>query len=162
MNTLSVLIEFKLERQKANWEFEMEHDTEVYKEGLDFINEYNQCFCDRDIEALKEMYATNAFTVFWDNHSGCDSGNLTDHLSKVSEFFQHGKQTESGAIEPLLIEDSQTRSSDGTLIVTALLRYQSAPTPGVRSIFVLMKDDHRWKAMHIHHSFDPNEVKQPI
>lgn len=148
----------KAEGGKAVREIEVEDNSEVDQEGLDFIGEYNLCFYHRDIDALKQLYATSAFTVFWDNHSGCDSRNLEDHFSKVSEFFQKGKQTESGEIEPLLIEDAQIRSSNGFALVTAFLRYQSAPTPGVRSTFVLIRDEGRWKAIHIHHSFDPNEA----
>jgi len=132
-------------------------DSRVLKEGLDFIAQYNQCFYDRDIEALRQLYDADTFTVFWDNHPGCDSRTFEDHFAKLSNFFQNGKQTESGEIEPLLIEDAAVTGSDGFAVVTAILRYKSAPTPGVRSTFVLIKRDDRWKAMHIHHSFDPNE-----
>ena len=149
----------KVEGGKTVWEIEVEDSSEVRQEGLDFIGEYNQCFYRRDIEALKQLYAASAFTVFWDNHSGCDSRNLEEHFTKVSVFFQQGKQTESREIEPLLIENAQIRSCDGFALVTAVLRYQSAPTPSVRSTFVLVRDEGRWKAIHIHHSFDPNEVQ---
>ncbi|WP_420862802.1 YybH family protein [Algirhabdus cladophorae] len=128
------------------------------QEALDFINSYNACFYKRDLDALKALYSPQNFTKFWDNHPGCDSPDLEDHFGKVSTFFKTGKQSESGTIEPLIVEDLHALAVGNTLLVTAILRYQSAPVPGVRSTFALLKENGAWKAAHIHHSFDPNEA----
>ncbi|WP_165390228.1 nuclear transport factor 2 family protein [Thalassococcus sp. S3] len=135
----------------------MQTPSQLHQSGLEFLRAYNQCFYDKDLVALKGLYSSTSFTVFWDNHPNCDSNTLDDHFEKLSTFFSKGKLTESGSVEPLLIEELQTRASSGMLLVTAILRYQSAPIPGVRSSFVLVEEDGRWKALHIHHSFDPNE-----
>lgn len=127
-----------------------------HRDGLAFLSAYNRCFYNRDIDALRALYATNQFTLFWDNHPGCDSINLEDHFAKVSAFFAKGKKTESGTIEPLLVEDPKVHATQGTLLVTAILRYARAPRTGVRSTFVLVDEAGQWKAIHIHHSFDPN------
>ena len=121
--------------------------------GVQFIRDYNACFYDRDIDRLKALYSTQGFTVFWDNHIGCDSDRFDDHFDKLADFFANGKGTESGTIEELLIEDAQVHASATTLIVTAMLRYASARKPGVRSTFVLTREDGTWKAVHLHHSF---------
>jgi len=135
----------------------MRISEDASKDALDFIDSYNACFYKKDLEALKAMYSPKNFARFWDNHPACDSATLEDHFSKVSRFFKNGKETESGTIEPLSIEDLQTFATGGTLLVTAILRYQSAPRPGVRSTFALLREENRWKAVHVHHSFDPNE-----
>lgn len=131
---------------------------DLQAEGIAFIRAYNQCFYDRDVEALRRLYAARDFTQFWDNHAGCDSTRLQDHFERVATFFENGKTTESGTVEDLLIEDVQASATQDALVVTAVLRYGSAPRPGVRSTFVLFWETDGWKAVHIHHSFDPNEV----
>lgn len=131
--------------------------SQNHQHALDFIHKYNECFYQRDLVGLKEMYALESFQVFWDNHQGCDSTNLDDHFGKISDFFTNGKQTESGNIEELMVEHEQVCVFGDGLLVTALLRYTSAPKPGVRSTFCLVNEKGHWKAAHIHHSFDPNE-----
>ena len=135
----------------------MDVSNSAYQAGLQFIHDYNRCFYERDIDRLKGLYSAQGFTVFWDNHAGCDSDRLEDHFDKLADFFANEKDTESGTIEELLIEDVQVHASANTLIVSAMLRYASVPKPGVRSTFVLTQEDAIWKAVHIHHSFDPNE-----
>ena len=127
------------------------------RQALEFIHEYNDCFYRRDVSALKQLYCSEAFTVFWDNHRGSDSAQLDDHFVQVSDFFENGKQTETGSIEPLLVEQTRCTFVDAFAVVTAVLRYHSHPKPSVRSTFVLVHREGRWKACHIHHSFDPNE-----
>lgn len=132
-------------------------DADAKDCGMAFIHAYNQCFYDKDMEALTSLYSPTLFTGFWDNHANCDSDRLDNHLAKLSEFFSQGKTTESGGIEPLRIEELKVRGANGFLLLTAVLRYNSAPIPGVRSTFVLVEEHGSWKAIHIHHSFDPNE-----
>ncbi|MEM9715888.1 MAG: nuclear transport factor 2 family protein [Pseudomonadota bacterium] len=123
----------------------------------DFIQMYNQCFYDRDLDGLRSLYSSDEFSVFWDNHKDCDSTNLDDHFAKLATFFETGKETEAGEVEPLQIEDMNVCNGSDMAVVTAILRYQSTPRPGVRSTFVLINHDNSWRAVHIHHSFDPNE-----
>ncbi|MEM1301727.1 MAG: nuclear transport factor 2 family protein [Pseudomonadota bacterium] len=132
--------------------------SEAVEIGLAFIRAYNDCFYRRDLAGLRALYSDQAFTVFWDNHRECDSTTLDDHLGKVGAFFAHGKATESGAVEPLVIETPRAHLTDASLLITAVLRYHSAPRPGVRSTFCLVDEGGTWKAIHIHHSFDPNEA----
>lgn len=125
---------------------------------LNILVEYNQCFYDRDINALEAMYCDSTGFVFWDNHPGCDSRNLGDHLRKVGDFFAAGKSTESGDVEPLIIDAPCAQVFENTAIITAIFRYKSTPSPGVRSTFVVRSVGTRWKIAHVHHSFDPSEV----
>ncbi|WP_147124296.1 nuclear transport factor 2 family protein [Shimia ponticola] len=131
--------------------------SEALRIGLEFIQRYNDCFYRKDLAGLQELYAADAFVGFWDNHPDCDAIDLSDHLDAVGAFFAKGKTTESGGVEPLIIEDARARRTGDGLIVTAMLRYASAPRPGVRSTFVLVRKVDVWQAAHIHHSFDPNE-----
>ncbi|MGX9855365.1 nuclear transport factor 2 family protein [Limimaricola variabilis] len=136
----------------------MGSDRTAYETVQDFLNEYNKCFYSKDIGALRSMYSSEAFAVFWDNHAGCDSHTLDDHFEKISTFLQEGRSTEGGEVEELIVEDKRIRTSSNFSLVTAILRYRSAPMPGVRSTFVLVREKGRWKAIHIHHSFDPNDI----
>ena len=136
----------------------MNGNSVVEKELADFLTRNNQCFYDRDIDALKLLYAPSSSVGFWDNHANCDTYELKEHIKKLSDFFENGKQTETGTVEPLLVENLRASSEDGFAVLTAVLRYQSAPRPGVRSSFVLKKHDENWKIIHLHHSFDPNET----
>ncbi|GIT92135.1 hypothetical protein JANAI62_25930 [Jannaschia pagri] len=139
----------------------MTQDDDLETALRSFLDHYNQCFYDRDLEALRALYLSDDGLVFWDNHAGCDSTSLEDHVAKVSTFFATGKTTESGTIEPLLIEDLRARRRGDVAVLTSILRYRSAPRPGVRSTFVLGREGLAWRIMHVHHSFDPNETDQP-
>ena len=108
----------------------MNGNSVVEKELADFLTRYNQCFYDRDIDALKLLYAPSSSVGFWDNHANCDTYELKEHIKKLSDFFENGKQTETGTVEPLLVENLRASSEDGFAVLTAVLRYQSAPRPG--------------------------------
>lgn len=112
----------------------MDVSNSAYQAGLQFIRDYNRCFYDWDIDRLGGLYSALGFTVFWDNHAGCDSDRFDDHFAKLADFFANGKDTESGTIEKLLIEDVQVHASADTLIVSAMLRYDSAPKPGFEAL----------------------------
>ncbi|MGH1483286.1 MAG: nuclear transport factor 2 family protein [Geminicoccales bacterium] len=124
---------------------------------LDFLESYNRCFYERDLKALREHYVDGSNFVFWDNHPNCDSTSLKDHLIKIERFFVNGKDSESGDIEPLIVDNPRIVICKNTALLTAMLRYASRPEPGVRSTFFLVYDTGRWKAAHIHHSFAPSE-----
>ena len=117
--------------------------------GLDFIHRYNDCFYRKDMDALRELYSADAFSVFWDNHAGCDATELRDHFNAVGAFFAKGKETESGDVEPLMVEDARAHQVGDSLLITAILRYASVPKPGVRSTLWLVLDRGAWRAAHI-------------
>jgi SnoaL-like protein len=48
-------------------------------------------------------------------------------------------------------------ADDGAAVMTLIMRYSSAPRPGVRSTFVLQREDREWRIRHVHFSFDPNQ-----
>lgn len=54
------------------------------------LDDYHQCFHNKDIDALREMYVQDEALVYFDNHADCDSRTLADHLQKVSHFFDTG------------------------------------------------------------------------
>lgn len=81
----------------------MENSKQVF---VDFLNQYNECFYKKDIVALKEFYDTQSnVLIYFDNHKGNDTYTLDEHLRLISDFFEKGKQTESGGVEPLIIEN---------------------------------------------------------
>ena len=118
-----------------------------------FLNEYNDCFYQRDLERLKKLYVPDGDIVFFDNHENCDSNNLEDHLLKVRKFF------ETGNIEKLLSEDMVVYQHEKCACLLIKLRYSSKPKPCVRTTFYLENHDNQWKIRHIHCSFDPNELQ---
>lgn len=123
------------------------------------LDAYNRCFYDRDLPGLRALYAGDGDVIYFDNHAGCDSSGLAHHLEQVGAFFASGKQTESGGIEPLLDEGLAVFASESAAVMTVMLRYASAPRPGVRATFVLQREDNSWRIRHIHFSFDPGEQR---
>jgi hypothetical protein len=121
------------------------------------LEAYNRCFYDRDLRALSALYASDGDLPYFDNHPGCDSMALGDHLEKVGAFFARGRLTDSGDVEPLLVEKLSVFADVASAVMTVTLRYASKPRPGVRSTFVLQREDAGWRIRHIHFSFDPNE-----
>jgi hypothetical protein len=121
------------------------------------LEAYNRCFYDRDLAALGALYASDGELPYFDNHPGCDSTTLRAHLEKVGAFFARGKPTESGGVEPLLIEKLTVFADVASAVMTVTLPYASRPKPGVRSTFVLQREDAGWRIRHVHFSFDPNE-----
>lgn len=124
------------------------------------LEAYNRCFLDRDLEGLRALYASDGDIVYFDNHPACDSAGPADHLAKVGAFFAHGKSTESGTVEPLIVEDFAAFAGEAAAVITAITRYAGFPVPGVRDTFVLQAENGAWRIRHIHFSFDPNEQKQ--
>lgn len=71
-----------------------------------YLNEYNRAWYDKDIEKLSEFYdVEHDELIYFDNHKGNDTYTLREHLLLISAFFQNGKQTESGEVEELIIEN---------------------------------------------------------
>ena len=124
------------------------------------LESYNQCFYQRDLEALRRMYAEERRMIYFDNHADCDTEELDAHLDAVGRFFREGKKTESGDVEPVAIENLTVYCSDAAAFATAVFRYQSAPRPGVRATFAFAAREGGWRILHIHFSFDPSESAQ--
>ena len=126
-------------------------ETTGTKDLVDLIDQYNDCFYSRDIDALREMYVDDGEIIFFDNHSNCDTINLTEHLELVAKFFA------SGDISELIKENIRVHISDDYACITLTLRYSAKPRPGVRTTIVCEKISKKWKIRHVHHSTDPNE-----
>ena len=117
------------------------------------LNQYNQCFYNRDIEALRDIYVPDGNIIYFDNHANCDSSDLETHLTNVQEFF------DNGSIVELLSENLTVYQFADAACMVVTVRYISNPQPGVRASFFLEKHQRQWKIRHIHFSTDPNEME---
>lgn len=123
---------------------------------VNFLNAYNECWYNKDLEKLKEFYDyENDVLIYFDNHSNNDTYTVEGHMSLISDFFKNGKSTESGDIEPLIIENMNTFHKDNTACLCYIAKYQSCPVPAVRSTLYLEWIDKEWKIIHAHYSFQP-------
>ena len=127
--------------------------TDNLEEFEQLLRQYNQCFYERDIESLRNMYVPDGNVIYFDNHANCDSSNIEIHLAKVEEFF------DKGSIVELLSENLTVYQFGDAACMVVTVRYSSNPQPGVRASFFLEKHLLQWKIRHIHFSTDPNEVK---
>ena len=135
----------------------MKTNNDGYKEIIDFLDAYNECFYEKDIEKLKKFYDTkNNRLIYFDNHKNNDTYDLEQHLKLVSDFFKYGKETESGGVEPLIIENTHVFYTEKSACLCYLARYQSFPDPAVRCTLYLERVDKEWKIIHVHCSFEPN------
>ena len=127
------------------------------KQNLDkfkaLLDQYNACFYQKDLEALKRMYWSGGDLVYFDNHAQCDSDDLAGHIEKVGHFFQSGK------IEKLQCEVLRVFETGSAACVIARYIYPRHPEPSVRTTFYLEKENNQLKIRHIHFSFNPNEGK---
>jgi len=124
------------------------------KEIIEFINSYNDCFYKKDIQKLKTFYDDRL--IYFDNHKNNDTYNLKDHLNLLSEFFTNGKTTESGDLEPLLIEYVNVFNKNDAACVCFIAKYKSFPEPAIRCTYYMEKIEGEWKILHSHGSFQPN------
>lgn len=123
---------------------------------IDFLNAYNECFYAKDLEKLKDFYDTNGNTlIYFDNHKGNDTFSLDEHLLLISDFFSKGKTTESGDVEPLIIENLKIFHRGDAACLCFISKYKSIPVPAVRSTLYLEHMDSEWKIIHAHFSFQP-------
>lgn len=116
------------------------------------LSRYNQCFYQRDLEALRALYVPDSEVLYFDNHVGGDSQDLETHLTHVANFFR------TGNIVPLISTDLRVFPHGEAACMVVMLRYRNKPAPGVRASFFLEKHDGEWKIRHIHFSADPNET----
>ena len=123
---------------------------------VNFLDSYNECFYNRDIERLRDFYDTEAnVLIYFDNHKDNDTFTVEKHLELVFEFFTKGKQTESGDVEPLIIEDLYVFNQEESACLCFMAKYKSFPEPAVRSTLYLECKDDKWKIIHAHYSFQP-------
>ena len=123
------------------------------EEFEELLKQYNQCFYERDMESLRNMYVLDGDVIYFDNHANCDASEIEIHLTKVKEFF------DSGSIVELLSENLTVYQYGDAACMIVKVRYSSNPQPGVRASFFLEKYQRQWKIRHIHFSNDPNKVK---
>jgi len=124
----------------------------------DFLERYNEGFYDKDLNKLKEFYdAESNCLIYFDNHKNNDTYLLEDHLRLISDFFENGKSTESGGVEPLMIEKLHVFHKSDSACLCYLARYQSFPIPAVRCTMYLECINAKWRVMHVHCSFEPEK-----
>lgn len=119
-----------------------------------FIDQYNDCFYRRDIDALRDMYSSDGDIIYFDNHSLCDSYNLENHIEKVGKFI------ESGDVEKLQYEILRVFDTTSSVCLIVKFIYPSNPVPSVRTTFYLERTGTQLKIRHLHYSFDPNECEK--
>lgn len=123
-----------------------------------YLNDYNQAWYDRNIEELKEYYDVEGNRlIYFDNHKNNDTYTVEEHLALVLNFLTNGKKTESGKVEPLIIENFNVFSKKNTACLCFIARYKSCPKPGVRTTMYIEKIDDKWKVLHVHCSFEPEK-----
>ena len=83
---------------------------------------------------------------------------MDEHLKLISNFFENGKLTESGEVEPLIIENLKIFNKGETACVCFISRYKSFPVPAVRSTLYIECIDSKWKIIHEHFSFEPDRL----
>lgn len=131
---------------------------DMYKDKIfiDFLDAYNECFYNKDIIKLKDFYdSENNVLIYFDNHRGNDTYTLDEHLELISAFFKNGKSTESGAVEPLIIEELNIFHTNSSACLCFISKYKSFPVPAVRSTLYLECRGNSWKIIHAHYSFQP-------
>jgi len=121
-----------------------------------YLNDYNQAWYSKDIDRLKEFYdVEHNKLIYFDNHKGNDTYTLCEHLMLISNFFLHGKQTESGEVEELIIENLNIFAKEDAACLCFIARYKSYPNPYVRMTMYLERFLEMWKVIHVHCSFEP-------
>lgn len=96
--------------------------------------------------------------IYFDNHKNNDTYTLEEHIALVSDFLTNGKKTESGQVEPLIIENFNVFSKESTACLCFIARYKSFPKPGVRTTMYLEKNNEKWKVLHVHCSFEQKKI----
>ena len=123
-----------------------------------FIKEYDRCFLERNMEKLKRFYPDdNSELVYFDNHKNNDTYSVDEHLKLLNDFFQEGKETESGTVEELIMENVHSFKTESSALICFYARYKSFPKPAVRTSMYLEREEGRWKIKHVHCSFEPEK-----
>ena len=107
---------------------------------------------------MKEYYDTdNDRLIYYDNHMNNDTYTLQEHIALVSIFLTNGKETESGEVEELIIEDFNVFSKNDAACLCFIAKYKSFPRPYVRTTMYIEKIEDNWKVLHVHCSFEPEK-----
>lgn len=123
-----------------------------------FLNDYNKTWYNKDIKKLKEYYDVDGNNlIYYDNHNNNDTYTLEEHLVLISDFFDNGKNTESGKVEELTIENFNVFSKENAACLCFVARYKSCPNPYVRTTMYLEQIKEEWKVLHVHCSFEPKK-----
>ncbi len=123
---------------------------------MNFLDAYNECFYKKDLEALKEFYDTDSnVLIYLDNHKNNDTYTVEEHLILIADFFEKGKATESGGVEPLIIDNMHVFHKGEAACLCYNARYQSFPVPAVRCTMYVEWINGNWKIVHVHCSFEP-------
>lgn len=126
------------------------------EELTQFLEEYNNCFLQKDINKLRQFYSReNDELIYFDNHKDNDTFSVDEHLELVTNFFKHGKETESTQVEEISMEKIHCFGKGDSACICFYARYKSFPTPAVRSTLYLEKSHNEWKIKHAHYSFEP-------
>ncbi|MGB4268388.1 MAG: hypothetical protein WBK20_04325 [Spirochaetota bacterium] len=76
----------------------MKTNNDGYKEIIDFLDAYNECFYEKDIEKLKKFYDTkNNRLIYFDNHKNNDTYDLEQHLPS---YLRELRSTTAAAAKP--------------------------------------------------------------
>lgn len=125
---------------------------------LNYLNQYNKTWVDKDLEKLKEYYDTDKDRlIYYHNHKNNDTYTLQEHIALVSNFLTKGKETESGEVEELIIENFNVFSKNDTACLCFIAKYKSFPRPYVRTTMYIEKIEDNWKVLHVHCSFEPEK-----
>jgi ketosteroid isomerase-like protein len=128
------------------------------KELKKFLNEYDKCWLERNIEKIRSFYPEdNRELIFFDNHKNNDTYSVDEHLKLLNDFFQNGKRTESGTVEEIIMENINYYTTKNAACICYYARYKSYPKPAVRSTMYLEKNLGKWKIKHVHCSFEPEK-----
>ena len=121
-----------------------------------FLDAYNECWYEKDLEKLRNFYDCESDRlIYFDNHKGNDTHTVEDHLNLISDFFENGKETESGAVEPLIIENLNAFQTGNAACLCYIAQYESHPIPAMRCTLYLECKNSAWKIIHAHCSFEP-------
>lgn len=127
------------------------------KDLMKFIKSYNESWYTKDIGKIRPFYSDeNDELVYFDNHKNNDTYSVDAHLKLLSKLFANGKNTESGKIEDVKMENIICFESENTACVCFYARYKSFPKSAVRSTLYLEKNNNAWKIKHAHYSFEPD------
>lgn len=125
---------------------------------MELLDNYNEAFYSKDINRLKEFYDTDTnVLIYLDNHKNNDTYYLDEHLRLIADFFENGKSTESGGVEPLIIENFNVFHKGDAACLCFIARYKSFPVPGVRTTMYLECNNNTWRIKHVHCSFEPEK-----
>lgn len=121
-----------------------------------FLERYNRSWLTGDIENVRPFYSSkDAELIYFDNHHGNDTDSVRSHLELVASFLKHGKSTESGRVEEILLENIRMFAASDSACICSIARYKSHPVPGVRTTMYVEKEMGDWKIKHVHCSFEP-------